>query len=259
MTVKLQISRWFFGAVLGVALCGCMPSAQGPADEQKEPYFLTGKARENTLDFKGAIEAFEKALEANPQNGSAHFELGLLYEKEADYSAAIYHFERYLKLRPDSDHLQIVKDRITQNKMELSKTTVFGPLTQNLTREFEKLAEENKQLRAENEKLRANQAGQPGQNPGTTSQTGQTGTSIARPSSGGSADPGQTGTIVARPGVTAGTEARPILRSHAVRSGDTPISIARKYGVRLEALMAANPGLDPKRMKVGQAVKIPAP
>jgi len=29
--------------------------------------------------------------------------------------------------------------------------------------------------------------------------------------------------------------------------------------VKLEALIAANPGLDPKRMKVGQTVTIPAP
>lgn len=246
----LRISRWFFCAALGVALGGCMPSAQGPSDEQKEPYFLTGKARENTLDFKGAIEAFEKALEANPQNGSAHFELGLRYEKEADYSAAIYHFERYLKLRPDSDHSQIVKDRITQNKMELSKTAAFAPVTQNLQREFEKLAEEIKQLRAENEKLRASQpTGQAGQNSGTVSQTG---TGTARQSSGNSADPGQTGTTVAR-------QASVAARSHAVMPGDTPTSIAKKYGVKLEALLAANPGLDPKRMKVGQPVKIPLP
>lgn len=200
---------------------------------------MTGKARENTLDFKGAIEAFEKALEANPQNASAHFELGLRYEKEADYSAAIYHFERYLKLRPDSAHAETVKGRITQNKMELSKTTVFAPLTQNLTREFEKLAEENKLLRADNEKLRANQAGQPGRNPGPDNFGGQ-------PGGGGARQP-------------AANEARLVMRSYTVKAGDTLISIAKKHGVKLAALLAANPGLDPKRMKVGQPVKIPSP
>ena len=237
-----------------------MPSSQGPADEQKEPYFLTGKAREGTLDFKGAIEAFEKALEANPQNASAHFELGLRYEKEADYSAAIYHFERFLKLRPDSDRSQLVKDRIMQNKMELSKTTIYAPLTQNLQHEFEKLAEENKQLRAENEKLRASQSGQSGQNPGSGGSAGQTGSSATRQSSSNPGDTGQPGTSVSRQGTAvSGGEARPVLRSHAVKAGDTPTSIAKKYGVRIEALMAANPGLDPKRMKVGQPVKIPSP
>ena len=257
--MKLRIPCWCFGATLCVALCGCLPSSPGPADEQKEPYYLTGKARENTLDFKGAIEAFEKALEANPQNASAHFELGLRYEHEADYSAAIYHFERYLKLRPESDRSQLVKDRITQNKMELSKTTVFGPLTQNLTREFDKLAEENKQLRAENERLRANQASQSSQNPGSASLAGQAGLSVPRQPSGSPADTRQTGTPITRGGVASGSEPRTVLRSHAVKAGDTPTSIAKKYGVKLEALMAANPTLDPKRMRVGQPVKIPVP
>jgi LysM repeat protein len=42
-----------------------------------------------------------------------------------------------------------------------------------------------------------------------------------------------------------------------VRSGDTPSVIARKYGVTVKALMAANPGLSPTRMKVGSVVKLP--
>ena len=229
-----------------------MPSSQGPEDEQKEPFFQMGKARENTLDFKGAIEAFEKALEANPHNASAHFELGLRYEKEADYSAAIYHFERFLKRRPDSAHSETVKGRITQNKMELSKTTVYAPMTQTLQREFDKLAEENKQLRAENEKLRVSQTGQAGQAAQLTSQAG---TSLARQPT----DPSQSGTVVSRPeGAASGGEARSNFRVHAVKAGDTATSIARKYGVKIDALMAVNPTLDPKRMKVGQSVRIPS-
>jgi LysM repeat protein len=35
--------------------------------------------------------------------------------------------------------------------------------------------------------------------------------------------------------------------------------IARKYGVKLEALNAANPKLDPRRLQVGQALIIPPP
>jgi LysM repeat protein len=44
-----------------------------------------------------------------------------------------------------------------------------------------------------------------------------------------------------------------------VRAGDTPAAIARKYGVKLDALLAANPGLNPKRLKVGQSITIPSP
>jgi LysM repeat protein len=44
-----------------------------------------------------------------------------------------------------------------------------------------------------------------------------------------------------------------------VKSGDTPRSIARKYGVSPDALLAANPGLDPRHMKIGQTVTVPSP
>lgn len=47
-------------------------------------------------------------------------------------------------------------------------------------------------------------------------------------------------------------------RSHLVQSGENPASIARKYSIKVESLMAANPGLDPRKLKVGQTLAIPA-
>src|SRR5947209_17314263 len=92
---------------------GCFPARQSQLEEEKEPHFLEGKSRVNALDYKGAIESFEKAVEVNPGSASAHFELGLLYEKnQLDYAAAIYHFDRFLALRPASDYAEIVKQRI---------------------------------------------------------------------------------------------------------------------------------------------------
>ena len=48
-------------------------------------------------------------------------------------------------------------------------------------------------------------------------------------------------------------------RTHTIRAGDSPYSIAKQYGVKLDALMAANPGINPQRLKVGQTLNIPAP
>ena len=98
-----------FCGIAALALClaagGCLPSSSNPLDEQREPHFLTGKSRVNSMDYEGAVEAFEKALEVNPHSASAHFELGLLYENnEQDFAAAIYHFDRFLKLRPNSEY-----------------------------------------------------------------------------------------------------------------------------------------------------------
>ena len=41
--------------------------------------------------------------------------------------------------------------------------------------------------------------------------------------------------------------------------GETPTAIARKYGVKVSALMAANPRLDERRLQPGQTLNIPAP
>jgi len=244
------LSRCCLVAAMGVALGGCLPASQGPLDEQKEMHFLTGKARENALDYKGAIEAFEKALEANPQNGSAHFELGLLCEKEQDYSAAIYHFERFLKMRPNSDYAQIVRERINADKMELSKTVALVPMGQN-QREFEKLAEENRQLRAEVEKWRAYY--------NTRSVVGQSaGGAPSVPEGASAAANNQPGiSVQVAASSSGGAASQPSFRTHIVKAGETPMAISRKYSVKLDALMAANPGLNPRQMKIGQAVRIP--
>jgi LysM repeat protein len=47
-------------------------------------------------------------------------------------------------------------------------------------------------------------------------------------------------------------------RTHIVKAGENPNVIARKYGVKVDALMAANPRLDARRLKPGQALTIPA-
>lgn len=232
-----------------------MPSSQGPQDEQKEPFFLTGKARQNTLDFQGATEAFEKALEVNPRNASAHFELGLLYEKDSDFSAAIYHFERYLKLRPESDRSQLVKDRIMQDKMELSKTTTFAPVTQNLQKEFEKLAAENRDLRAQVESLQAQLGAAQQQAAVRQTRVADSGATANTRVVQGTQSESRTGQPVTG---NFSTETRPTTRVHTVKAGDTPSSIARAYNVKLDTLMALNPSLDPRRMKVGQTVRIPS-
>jgi LysM repeat protein len=251
MSSKPGFFHWFASAAAFLALCGCLPSSQSSLDEEKEPYFLSGKAKESTLDNEGAIEAFEKAIEANPQNGSAHFELGLLFEKQKDYAAAIYHFERFLKLHPDSDHEQVVKDRINNDKVELSKTAAFAPVTSTLQRELDKLTEEKKQLQAELERYKA-------------LYSSSTNTAAASSPSSGTIPGSVGGTAIASQTTTPSPTPTPThsstrIRSHTVKAGETAAAIARKYGVKLDALLAANHGLDPKRLKVGQTLNIPAP
>ena len=44
---------------------------------------------------------------------------------------------------------------------------------------------------------------------------------------------------------------------HVIASGDTFAKIAPKYGVSIEAILKANPDLNPARLKIGQKVVIP--
>lgn len=234
----------------GCVLGGCVPPA--PGDEEKEPYFLAGKSRVSTMDFKGAVESFEKAVEVNPKSAPAHFELGWLYDqKESDPAAAIYHYERYLRLVPNSNKEEMVKAHILACKQQLAQTVSLGPVTERQQREFELLAEENKRLREDIEKWRAYALR-------LQSLTNQPGAalSVTRPAqSSVSASVPAESTSVVRPAVTPAAS----LRTHTVKAGETPGMIARQYGVRVEALMAANPKLEPRRMRIGQALIIPPP
>ena len=256
MTFSLGLFRTAPLLFVGLMLSGCLPSA--PRDEEKEPYFLAGKSRVNTMDFKGARESFEKAVEVNPKSAPAHFELGWLYDqKESDPAAAIYHYERYLKLSPNSGKEEMVKTRILACKQQLAQTVSLGPVTEKQQREFELLAEENKRLREEVEKWRASASRQ--QNPTNSTGAGSTATRESQPSvSGQSASTGAAAPNSTNPGRSPATPAA-APRTHIVKAGETPGVIARKYGVKVEALMAANPGLDPRRLRVGQTLAVPAP
>src|SRR5438552_10261016 len=119
MRFSASLLRGAFTVLTGLALNACLPPAQSQSDEEREPHFLAGKSHISTLDYKGAIESFEKALEVNPQSAAAHFELACLFDRrEPDPAAAIYHYRHYLDLRPNADNSEIVNQRILACKQE---------------------------------------------------------------------------------------------------------------------------------------------
>jgi len=46
---------------------------------------------------------------------------------------------------------------------------------------------------------------------------------------------------------------------YTIKPGDTVYSISRRAGIAPAALIAANPGLDPDRLRIGQQICVPAP
>ena len=247
------VSRLLFSACavwFGVVLSGCAPSGQSQSDEEKEPHYVLGKSRVNSMDFRGAIEAFEESLEVNPHSASAHFELGWLYdEKEPDPAAAIYHYQRYLKLYPGADNAEVIKQRIYSCKQQLAADVTPLSSAPAAQKQLDQLADQNRQLQDEVNRWRAYYA----------SQLAAARTNSPPPPNNAVAQPAPARQTIANAGRSENTAITARPRTHTVVSGETAVGIARKYGVKLSALQAANPGINPSRIRVGQVLNIPPP
>jgi LysM repeat protein len=239
-----------------VAVNGCLPSDSGPLDEEKEPHFVLGKSRVNAMDYAGAVEAFGESLEANPRSAAAHFQLACLFDqKESDPAAAIYHYQEFLRLNPQADNAEVIRQRIYSCKQQLAADVLPLPSAPAAQKQLEDLAEKNHQLQDENEKWRAYYAAQ---------QAALKNSSPNNPAPAGSPTPDDISPAPANPApnasaapayATAAKPAKP--RTHTVAAGETLAAIARKSGVNLAALEAANPGVTPKKLHVGQALNLP--
>jgi tetratricopeptide (TPR) repeat protein len=271
----MKFSVLFFRCALVLLLCavvnGCMPGGQGQLEEEKEPHFIEGKRALTTMDYKGAVDEFEKAVEANPRNASAHLELGLLYERqdlEPDPAAAIYHYQQYLKLRTNSDKTEAVQGRIMNCKQDLAKAVLPLPSSPSVQHDLEQLILTNKQLRAEVEQWRAwyaaQQTNRQAQAANPVIQSAQANTQSVQAVE---THMPQTARSNSLPIAQAGSPRGPqhgttyspnnVRTTYVVQSRDTLASISRKFNVKLPSLTAANPGIDPKRIHPGQTVNIP--
>lgn len=61
----------------------------------------------------------------------------------------------------------------------------------------------------------------------------------------------------AGPGRVVGTTTPPAAKVHTVGRGDTFYSIASEYGTKMRAIQAANPSVDPRRLRLGQKINVP--
>lgn len=271
----MKFSALFFRCALVLLLCafanGCVPQSPGQLEEEKEPHFIEGKRALTTMDYKGAIDEFEKATEANPRNASAHFELGMLYERqdlEPDPAAAIYHYQQYLKLRPNSDKGAAVQDRIMNCKQDLAKAVLPLPSSPSVQHDLEQLILTNKQLRVEVEQWRAWYAAQQTNRqaqavtqvaqsvPANTQNVQIVETHVPQTVRSNTATIGQTGNSRS-PQYRTPYSPNNVRTTYVVQPRDTLASISRKFNVKLSSLAAANPGLDAKKIHPGQIVNIP--
>ncbi|MDE3067636.1 MAG: LysM peptidoglycan-binding domain-containing protein [Verrucomicrobiota bacterium] len=261
-------------AWLAVVTSGCAPAGQSQADEEKEPHYVLGQSRVNAMDYQGAIDAFEESLEVNPHSAAAHFQLGMLYEKESDPAAAIYHYERYLKYRPNADNAAVVRQRIYACKQELAADVMPLPSTPAAQEQLEQLTEQNRQLQQQVVRLQevvqqwstwyAAQSAAAKTNPSPLAQSPVTGPQprppapperTVQPQPARFAQTGEARRSHPEPRVK--PDARP--RAHVVGAGETAVRIARKADITLRALEEANPGVNLSRIRVGQVLNLPPP
>ena len=256
MSIQLRLSPLV--SLLFLVWAGCSPTAETPLDEQRNSNYQIGKERLSALDYKGAVQAFERATEDNPRSALAHYELGVLYDQhENDYAAALYHYNKALKLRPNAYPAENIRLRIPACKQELVKADSLAIINPTALRETERLREQNEILKKQVEALQAHLAGRaPAM---ATTQPGQS--ALRSTSSNSLVSAGGNGLTASTSRPTASDPRRTAAgaRTHVVKAGDTPFSISRQYSVKLESLMAMNPSLDAKRMKIGQTLNIPIP
>ena len=270
-----MLFRLWPALLLIAAISGCDTPKGADLDEQKNPHFIEGKERTKARDVKGAIEAFQHALDANPNSALAHFELGMLYEKydeqnEWRYVLALYHYYRAYELRPNAYPADNAKLRMQACRQELAKAESLAPLYPSMQRELEKLREENSQLRRQLEFLQsqvlARSTSTSSNQPAGTAPLGDRDRSPVAARS-----PSDRSPIAARTSDFAdlrpsratpssepsATSAGPSGRKHTVKDRETFASIARTYRLPVQSLLAANPGVEPRRLRAGQTVNIP--
>ena len=246
-----------------VAAGGCSPMDQGAMDEEKEPHYVLGKSRVNAMNYTGAIEAFEESLEANPHSAQAHFQLAMLFEnQESDPAAAIYHYQQYLKYNPKAGNADLIAQRIATCKQQLATDVLQLPSAPAAQGQLEKLTEENRRLNDQLAQWKASYATLQAAAK-TNPPPAQYNYAPPRPATSLTPDDVTSGTSIAPAGTpsTARNPATPRIaaaHTHKVASGETLASIARKHGVSLTALQAANPGVNPRKLKAGQVLKLPA-
>ena len=180
-------------------------------------------------DFLRAINLYEAALDDSPDCAEVHYKLALLYDdKMKEPLNALHHFKRYLILSPNGARANDVKSLMKHDEVAIL-TSLSGDSI--VTRaEAGRLRNENLNLRKELEERSARPR--------------------VAPEKPQASEPPKTGTP------KAGS------RSYVVQSGDTLVSISRKFyktPVRWKKILEANKkNIDnPGKLKIGQDLIIP--
>ena len=291
MTVRLH-SAAVLALLCSLLVAGCTDRERMPmAAETEDPFFVQGRQLQKQGRNPEALTAFLKVIEKRGERASAesHFEVGQIYLNHTKEPVEAYHhFRKYLELQPNSRQAELVRGMAKVALREFARTLPGRPMDDQSVRlqaddEILKLRRENDELRAELAVLRG----------GGAMPVNRSARLITLPTESRTVPiPVPTATVVdpsvirapaqasmlARPpsqppppkplspsaSLAAGSAPRPAPpagRTHTVAAKDTLFSVAKRSGVKLEEVFAAN--RDVMRtltdLRPGMTLKIPAP
>lgn len=262
--------------VLCATLAGCDWLNRPAGDPRRESNYQDALRWTDQGRWDTARESFYRALETNPQNLFAHLALGDLYRSRlTNQVLALYHYHRYLELGRAQNQGefrdQSAADGIRNAEVELARRYAERMFRDQQQHELDSLRQTNAVLVQRIDSLNhhisllnrqlqfaTNGAGladrtspqpYPSQQPQAQPQPQGRTAQPAQPQ----ADPRRTTPLPP----TTPTPA-PATRSHRIQAGDNLSTLSRQYRVTVQAIQAANPGLDPRRLRPGQVIQIPA-
>jgi LysM repeat protein len=142
----MTFSRWL-PLICCVVLVACQPPPVGlEAEDERNSFFKQANELVRSGDFYGAIQQYEKALQANPKVARAHYEIGMIYgDKLGDHVASIYHFQRYLNNRPTAANAAHVKTLIEKARIDFLLTLPNSGMVN--AEEIARISRENVELK----------------------------------------------------------------------------------------------------------------
>lgn len=194
--MKLRTLAFILG--IAAALGGC----DRLFDKGSKDELAAGDKKAAAGDFRGAVAAYEAALDGTDKTANAHWKLALIYDDKLKVPRdAIHHFERYLEIAPSGSHAKDARTMLKQAETRLALAQGKGSfITQE---EAVRLKNDNLELRKTLATVRAQKAATP---------------PPVAPGSGS----GKKGEVAQKP-IPPGT------RTHVVQPGETMASIAQKY------------------------------
>lgn len=274
-------------ALLAGAACGIRENAPLGA-ETDDPLFVQGKQLEKQSRHPEALAVFLKLIDRRGERASAesHLESGLIYLNHTkDPVEAYHHFRKYLELQPNSKEAPYVRGMVDVARREFARTLSARPLEDQSVRL--EIAEEVAKLRRENEELKAELAARRGVAPlpraslvvpdfANTNSVPPPVTKVVdspitpapmraagfagTPAAPQSAAPRAVASVPAaapRTAAAAPTTQKALGKTHTVVPGDTFYNLSKRYGVRMEALAAANGLSVNSPLRLGTVLKIP--